>query len=357
MSNSSGSLRKKRKSTVLPRSTVDYLKTWMMSPEHVSHPYPTEKEKVKIMADTGIELKQLTNWFVNNRKRFWKPRVEARLQQQLQAHKAVSMTGVNNTRSIAHMTTGIFANQPVDCVMTFNPPTNAVFSRSISESVTPDFQFNKSSNKEDNESRAQPSFQIITNHTTFVPPCPAETNSLHHCHSQVVSMGSASYSSDSECNNSLSNISQDDHENSDTLVSFDEEENPPSRKKDQCNSPLRKRHIILGSAIAHTLENIQVQNKDRKLVSPSVDGIKLLPTTSKRSRSNSDSASFSSCRNIICRPRSLTAIDVDGADEGSPKRRFVEGWQNACRSARHSYDTCLPTMEEAVLLFGFAQME
>ena len=75
-----------RKSTVLPRSTVDYLKNWMMSPEHIAHPYPTEKEKAEIMADTGIELKQLTNWFVNNRKRFWKPRVEARLQQQIQAH-------------------------------------------------------------------------------------------------------------------------------------------------------------------------------------------------------------------------------------------------------------------------------
>jgi hypothetical protein len=57
----------------------------MMSPEHVTHPYPTEQEKTQIMADTGIELKQLTNWFVNNRKRFWKPRVEARLQQQVQA--------------------------------------------------------------------------------------------------------------------------------------------------------------------------------------------------------------------------------------------------------------------------------
>lgn len=32
------------------------------------------------MAETGIELKQLTNWFVNNRKRYWKPRVEAKLQ-------------------------------------------------------------------------------------------------------------------------------------------------------------------------------------------------------------------------------------------------------------------------------------
>ena len=95
---------KKRKSTVLPRSTVDYLKNWMMSPDHIAHPYPTEKEKAEIMAATGIELKQLTNWFVNNRKRFWKPRVEARLQQQLQAQKAVSLvrrpqnTGIGKCR-------------------------------------------------------------------------------------------------------------------------------------------------------------------------------------------------------------------------------------------------------------------
>lgn len=70
-----------RKSSSLPSETVEYLKAWMMSPEHVAHPYPTEQEKAQIMADTGIELKQLTNWFVNNRKRYWKPRVEAKLQQ------------------------------------------------------------------------------------------------------------------------------------------------------------------------------------------------------------------------------------------------------------------------------------
>ncbi|KAL9184066.1 hypothetical protein ACHAXT_002152 [Thalassiosira profunda] len=68
-----------KKSTALPPETVEYLKAWMMSPEHVAHPYPTEQEKADIMAETGIELKQLTNWFVNNRKRYWKPRVEAKL--------------------------------------------------------------------------------------------------------------------------------------------------------------------------------------------------------------------------------------------------------------------------------------
>lgn len=79
-----------RKSSSLPSETVEYLKAWMMSPEHIAHPYPTEPEKAKIMTDTGIELKQLSNWFVNNRKRYWKPRVEARLQQQAQAAAAAA---------------------------------------------------------------------------------------------------------------------------------------------------------------------------------------------------------------------------------------------------------------------------
>jgi Homeobox KN domain len=70
---------KARKTNSLPVETVEYLKSWMMSPEHIAHPYPTDLEKAQIMADTGIELKQLTNWFVNNRKRFWKPRVESKL--------------------------------------------------------------------------------------------------------------------------------------------------------------------------------------------------------------------------------------------------------------------------------------
>jgi hypothetical protein len=77
---SSSPSKTKRKSSSLPSETVEYLKAWMMSAEHIAHPYPTEQEKMKIMEDTDIELKQLTNWFVNNRKRYWKPRIEARLQ-------------------------------------------------------------------------------------------------------------------------------------------------------------------------------------------------------------------------------------------------------------------------------------
>ena len=82
-----------RKSTTLPTETVEYLKNWMMSPEHINHPYPTEREKAQIMADTGIGVKPLTNWFVNNRKRYWKPRYEARLQQQKAEAAKAKMAG------------------------------------------------------------------------------------------------------------------------------------------------------------------------------------------------------------------------------------------------------------------------
>ena len=70
----------------------------MMSPEHVAHPYPTEQEKAQIMADTDIELKQLTNWFVNNRKRYWKPRVEAKLHQRF-ASAASSVSSSSSSTS------------------------------------------------------------------------------------------------------------------------------------------------------------------------------------------------------------------------------------------------------------------
>ena len=93
-----------RKTSSLPPETVEYLKNWMMSPDHITHPYPTEQEKAQIMAETGIELKQLTNWFVNNRKRYWKPRVEAHLQKhaQVQAVRVATAPLVSPSKSDQH---------------------------------------------------------------------------------------------------------------------------------------------------------------------------------------------------------------------------------------------------------------
>ena len=52
---------------------MEYLKNWFCSPAHVNHPYPTEAEKEKMAADTGLSTHQVDRWLMNNRKRAWRP--------------------------------------------------------------------------------------------------------------------------------------------------------------------------------------------------------------------------------------------------------------------------------------------
>ena len=64
---------------ILSPRDVEYLRSWMMSPEHVKHPYPTREEKERILAETGVpSVRQLDVWFVNNRKRYWRKMVGER---------------------------------------------------------------------------------------------------------------------------------------------------------------------------------------------------------------------------------------------------------------------------------------
>lgn len=68
----------KRKKKGTRRGTLDatakmILKRWMFSEQHFSHPYPTEEEKEDLAAEAGIDVKQLSNWFTNARKRLWQP--------------------------------------------------------------------------------------------------------------------------------------------------------------------------------------------------------------------------------------------------------------------------------------------
>jgi hypothetical protein len=89
------------RSNSLPGHVVEYLKNWLMSPEHINHPYPSEAEKAKMVEDTGIDMKRLNNWFVNNRIRFWKPRYEAMQKQLLQQNKKLDNSKEGSTTSVA----------------------------------------------------------------------------------------------------------------------------------------------------------------------------------------------------------------------------------------------------------------
>ena len=58
---------------VLPDNAVTVLKAWMLSPEHVDHPYPSDAEKQRLAAEANITVKQVSVWFTNARKRLWLP--------------------------------------------------------------------------------------------------------------------------------------------------------------------------------------------------------------------------------------------------------------------------------------------
>ena len=62
---------KRRKKGKLPKDARIALMDWWNT--HHRWPYPTEEEKVKLSEITGLDQKQINNWFINQRKRHWKP--------------------------------------------------------------------------------------------------------------------------------------------------------------------------------------------------------------------------------------------------------------------------------------------
>ncbi|CAN0877508.1 Homeobox protein knotted-1-like 4 [Linum grandiflorum] len=60
---------RKRRAGKLPGDTTSVLKSWWQS--HSKWPYPTEEDKARLVEETGLQLKQINNWFINQRKRNW----------------------------------------------------------------------------------------------------------------------------------------------------------------------------------------------------------------------------------------------------------------------------------------------
>ncbi|XP_038983842.1 homeobox protein knotted-1-like 13 isoform X2 [Phoenix dactylifera] len=60
---------RKRRAGKLPGDSTSLLKSWWQS--HSKWPYPTEDDKARLVQETGLQLKQINNWFINQRKRNW----------------------------------------------------------------------------------------------------------------------------------------------------------------------------------------------------------------------------------------------------------------------------------------------
>ncbi|CAI9760256.1 unnamed protein product [Fraxinus pennsylvanica] len=62
---------KKRKKGKLPKEARQQLLEWWS--RHYKWPYPSESQKLVLAESTGLDQKQINNWFINQRKRHWKP--------------------------------------------------------------------------------------------------------------------------------------------------------------------------------------------------------------------------------------------------------------------------------------------
>ncbi|WOL03065.1 homeobox protein knotted-1-like 6 [Canna indica] len=64
-------LSKKKKKGKLPKDARQQLLNWWDL--HYKWPYPSETQKAALADSTGLDMKQINNWFINQRKRHWKP--------------------------------------------------------------------------------------------------------------------------------------------------------------------------------------------------------------------------------------------------------------------------------------------
>ncbi|MBW0522678.1 hypothetical protein O181_062393 [Austropuccinia psidii MF-1] len=87
----------------LPQAVTAILKTWLMA--HTGHPYPTEEEKKSLCEQTQLNMNQVSNWFINARRRILVPptgtnsvhviRQTGRRQAQSQLSRATANTGMH----------------------------------------------------------------------------------------------------------------------------------------------------------------------------------------------------------------------------------------------------------------------
>jgi len=298
------------------------------------------------MDDTGIELKQLTNWFVNNRKRYWKPRVEARLQQQA-AVAAVSPTKIVQAASTVTPYIALDMTKPPQVSVSPSPSQHTRDGTSVN----------------------------MVNASAFV--------SFDRSRSpRAVSIGSSSFASESD-NASLSNDTDDDL--TDDIVDEVDADSQMVKRTETVDV-----HILrpTGDDPLPTLEDVSIlANVPSDRIMQSYDGCTLsyrFPvegfSDQKKVQSRRDSEIVKMKKQYLKKFLAETAAAVAGITSASeeprkaskkrsrsnedeeiatnrPKflRKSTPLWRDACRSAGDIYDRELPSLEEASHLFGYSE--
>jgi Homeobox KN domain len=350
----------KKKPTTLPNETVEYLKAWMMSPEHIAHPYPTESEKAQIMADTGLELKQLTNWFVNNRKRYWKPRVEARLGGNKDASDRSLIVSSSSTlkREVSLLSAstyedvGTASDSATNLVLPTRSSKRRVPKEKAPMAVSPSSVVHlvsghnsvassdgTTSGSDSDEERCSETSSPIW--SMELPSTVEETLDVHILRPSQ-SLSTAPDLSDVTV---LSGIPPErilrTYSNC-TLAYSATDGKDNTRRRDAEVVRLKRKYLSLFL-------------KEQAAAEAIVCYLSSGPSTPPRKRPKSENVHvIPSSLNVLTRPTTTTNSNIVSP---RPKyRRFsIDIWKEACQTANHVYDDQeLPSLEEATRLFGYA---
>jgi len=343
----------KRKPTSLPNETVEYLKAWIMSPEHIAHPYPTEAEKAKIMEDTGIEMKQLTNWFVNNRKRFWKPRVEARMREHTLRNKvapkdaaappssppkqksttdasSLSLESITKAAVVSPMRTGVAASTASS---SSSKSTQFPLLRTISEhnSVVSLSDLGAS---DDDESVFTAIIAATSTRATEPKEDMHKTESIH-VHILRPTDGSVTPSV------------------ADVTISRTVPAERILRTFQNCSITYNCGNN--DGAKMQSRRDVEVARAKTNYLAVYLAEVAAMNAGASSSSSPTSSSSSSSSWISGQKRSSVHVVAPDEPMNSRPKyrRMSVDLWKEACQTANHVYDQELPSLEEATQLFGY----
>lgn len=379
----------------LPPQTVEYLKNWMMSPAHISHPYPTEAEKAVIMADTGIEMKQLTNWFVNNRKRFWKPRIEAAQKSGVAPYQIFGLSaGLSSPSSM-------FSVAPSVVPVSASHGNTLINSNNCKQDVL------NNHNDLDLPILGGGTPANLYQTSSRQVPCPVSDSSSANYSSDDASVDdccafscSSSNSNQEDLDHSISASCKDEQHENGLLVTRREvvnvyilkpanEASLPSIKDVTILSKVQQSERVLQSYdncdIEYTFSKMVIDNRKkvqsrrdaevvrvkkhylRRYLSTISNDVNEAQVTSEEN-DNFSHYNVESCAN---QEQPLKRVRLENAvrqyktwkihcnDSPSKKVRHVhknpDSWKEACKCANHGYCDSLPSLEEATQMFGYYQ--
>lgn len=150
----------------LPAGAVATLKAWLLSPEHFTHPYPTPQDQVLLMQQTGIDKKQLKNWFTNARRRIWKPMLKKQLEQ-----GKIAQTGSGGVVALPGATQGLIGAPA--------PGTEFMQGTALDHSHVMPQNFQQPLQASNPQTTTNASYDSFGNHTNYVQQQQAQPSTQH----------------------------------------------------------------------------------------------------------------------------------------------------------------------------------